>query len=375
MNSPHSAKYIWQQPGWPALRYDLATLAPELSAARRAQGTVLGLAEAVGLEQLAGITNAIWVDEIIATAAIEGEALNLDAVRSSVARKLGLDEGGPVARNVDGLVDVMHDAGSAFADRLDADRLCRWHSALFPGGTSGIRRIEVGRYRPFSDPMQIISGRSGKEVIRYEAPPSLRVAADMDAFIDWFNTLRNAGEDGLIRTALAHLWFETIHPFEDGNGRIGRAIVDLALAQDLGAATRLYSMSRQLRENRRAYYDALNQAQSGALDVTDWVAWFVRQFALACEKSGQIIQAAIAKQRFWAQHASVPLNERQRKAIQKLLDVGDSGFQGGLSAEKYSAITGASKATATRDLTALAEHGLLAVSGQGRATRYALSRA
>lgn len=374
MHTPQSIKYIWQQTGWPTLRYDLAALAQDLGAARRAQGTVIGQAEAIGLEELAGVTNAIWVDEVLATAAIEGERLNLDAVRSSVARKLGLAEGGTVARNVDGLVDVMHDASSAFAGKLDADRLHRWHSALFPGGTSGIRRIEVGRYRSFSDPMQIVSGRPGKEVIHYEAPPSSRVAEEMHAFLNWFDTSKETGEDGIVRAALAHLWFETVHPFEDGNGRIGRAIVDLALAQDLGAPTRLYSMSRQLGENRRAYYDALNQAQSGALDVTAWVGWFTRQFAMACEKSSQIIQVALSKQRFWTQHARVPLNARQRKAIQKLLDVGDGGFQGGLSAEKYGAITGASKATATRDLAALAEFGLLTVSGQGRSTRYALQK-
>lgn len=296
-------------------------------------------------------------------------------MRSSVMRRLGLGQTGPHDRHVDGLVEVISDASTSFDKSLDHDRLNRWQSALFPGGSSGIRRIVVGRYREHDDPMQIVSGSPGRETVHYEAPPSAQVPAEMERFLNWFAATaptpsRPAPMDGLARAAVAHVWFETIHPFEDGNGRIGRAIIDMALAQDQGEPLRLYSLSRQLLESRAGYYDALNEAQRGTGDVTGWVRWFAAQISAACHRSSGIIDQAIKKNRFWADHATEEINARQRKVLQRLLDDGDGGFLGGLNAEKYMKMTGASKATATRDLTALLASNLLWSTGQGKSVRY-----
>ena len=369
------AIYVWQKRDWPKLRFDLEASAAALLEARRMQGEIEGKARAIGIDHAGEVAREVLQQEVLATAAIEGEKLDPAAVRSSVMRRLGLADGGPHDRHVDGLVEVISDATNAFDSPLDTDRLCRWQSALFPGGTSGIRRIAVGRYRDHSDPMQIVSGAPGKEVVHYEAPPSRQVPAEMDRFLAWFSATRPrsgkpAKTDGLARAAIAHLWFETIHPFEDGNGRIGRAIVDMAIAQDHSAPVRLYSLSRQLLDSRRAYYDALNQAQRGDGEVTEWVTWFAQQLSAACRRSGDVIDRAIEKGRFWSDHATVDLNARQRKVLQRLLDDGDGGFLGGLSAEKYMKMSGASKATATRDLTDMLTKGLLWSGGQGKGTRY-----
>ena len=249
------ASYLWQQPGWPQLQTDAAALAPALEAARLEQGRLLGLLDAIGLVSARETARELWVQEALATAQIEGERLDLEAVRSSVARRLGLDDDGAQGanRSVEGLVDVMHDAVERCTAPLDADRLWRWQSALFPGGTSGMARIAVGRWRDHADPMQIVSGPMGREVVHYQAPPSHQVPLEMAQFIAWFESTRPsagapgapgtpdahaapASVNGLVRAALAHLWFETVHPFEDGNGRMGRALADMALAQDLSAA-------------------------------------------------------------------------------------------------------------------------------------------
>jgi Fic family protein len=372
---PIKHRYIWQQPGWPALTFDYQRAGPALSAARRMQGVIEGKAQAIGIERDGQIARAVMEAEVIATAAIEGEQLDPVAVRSSVMRRLGLASTGPQDRNVDGLVDVINDATSRFETPLDDDRLQRWQSALFPGGTSGIRRIAVGRYRDHAEPMQIVSGQPDKEVVHYEAPPSRLIAAEMTRFLTWFAKTtpipgRPPAIDGLARAAIAHLWFESIHPFEDGNGRIGRAIVDMAVAQDHCATVRLCSLSRQLLDSRDGYYDALNAAQRGTGDATHWVVWFAQQYALACERSSNVIDRAIEKARFWGNHAAIELNERQRKVLQRLLDDGDGGFLGGLNAEKYVKITSTSKPSATRDLGGLVKAGLLWTTGQGKAMRY-----
>ncbi len=372
---PIKPRYVWQQPKWPAWRIDYQRVGAALSEARRLQGVVEGKALAIGIASDGEIVRSVMEEEITATAAIEGERLDAAAVRSSVMRGLGLATTGPRDRSVDGLVAVINDATTAFASALDGDRLQRWQSALFPGGTSGLRRIAVGRWRDHVEPMQIVSGMPDKEVIHYEAPPSQRVAAEMARFLDWFDRTapmngRVPQLDGLARAAIAHLWFETIHPFEDGNGRIGRAIVDMAIMQDHPGGVRLVSLSAQLLASRKGYYDALNAAQCGSGDATDWVLWFARQYALACEHSSRVIDRAIEKSRFWAAHAEVILNARQRKVLQRLLDDGDGGFLGGLNADKYMKLTGVSKPTATRDLSYLVGGGLLWTHGQGKAVRY-----
>jgi Fic family protein len=267
------------------------------------------------------------------------------------------------------------DATRHFDRRLDDARLRRWQAALFPGRASGVRRIAVGRYRAHPDPMQIVSGPVGREKVHFEAPASKDVLREMTRFLAWWEATRPdrpaaARMDGIVRAAIAHLWFETIHPFEDGNGRVGRAIVDMALAQDTHGPHRFYSLSRQLMDQRGAYYDALNAAQRGTLDATPWIVFFLEQFRRSCLTSLAVIDTALAKNRFWATHAGVGLNERQRKVLQRLLDAGPDGFEGGMSAEKYGRLTAASKATATRDLRQLLDAGVLAETGQGRATRY-----
>lgn len=375
MRSLEQPRYVWQRPGWPAWRVDYQRAGVALSEARRLQGVIEGKAQAIGIARDGDIVRRVMEDEVTATAAIEGERLDAAAVRSSVMRKLGLASTGPRDRSVDGLVAVINDATAAFGLPLDADRLHRWQSALFPGGTSGLRRIAVGRWRDHAEPMQIVSGMPDREVVHYEAPPSQRVADEMARFLDWFErTAPMKGSaaqlDGLARAAIAHLWFETIHPFEDGNGRIGRAIADMAIAQDHPDGVRLVSLSAQLLASRKGYYDALNAAQCGSGDATDWVIWFARQYALACEHSSHVIDRAIEKSRFWAAHAEFALNPRQRKVLQRLLDDGDGGFLGGLNADKYMKLTGASKPTATRDLAHLVGGGLLWTHGQGKAVRY-----
>jgi Fic family protein len=369
--------YIWQHPEWPDFRHKAEAWARPLAAARLEQGKALGRLQEIGLTESVSVERQIWTDEAVATAAIEGEKLDFETVRSSVMRRLGEEGAGQRAsRNVDGLLDVMQDALRSYRDELGSDRLHRWQAALFPAGTSGITRIAVGRYRDHAEPMQIVSGAIGREKVHYEAPPSTAVPTEMGRFLARWNETRprlKSGVDGIIRAAIAHLWLETIHPFEDGNGRIGRALIDMAIAQDADSPQRYCSMSRQLLANRSAYYDAINAAQRGNLDVTPWVLFFIEQFRSACVASQEIVQAASEKTRFWARISNVQLNERQRKALQRMLDAGKDGFEGGMSAEKYGRLTSISKATATRDLSDLLHAGVLVTTGQLKSTRYWLN--
>ena len=386
---PH---YIWQHPAWPQLTFDATVLAPSLDLARLEQGRLLGLLGAIGLEQATEVQRELWVQEALATAAIEGQQLNLESLRSSVAHRLALADAPGADRSVEGLVQVMQDALANQSAALDVDRLCRWQSALFPGGTSGIARIAVGRLRDHADAMQIVSGPLGREVVHYEAPPSASVAAEMDRFLAWF-AHPDATLNGIARAALVHLWFESIHPFEDGNGRIGRALADMALAQDMYAQdpeanptlVRVFGLAHQMHQKRSAYYDALNNAQrlrgvsvdTQGIDVTEWVQWFVQAFTRACVASQAVVRDATDKAHFRLRAAQCHINPRQNKVLERLLEAGHvgsgGGFLGGMSTDKYAKITGASKATAARDLADLAAHGLLRVEGLGKATRYVVN--
>jgi Fic family protein len=283
-----------------------------------------------------------------------------------------VSDGGPATpRHVDGLLDIMDDALGNASAPLSHERLQAWQAALFPTGFSGMSRIRTGAYREHAEAMQIVSGRPGREQVHYEAPPSPQVQAQMEKLIAWFN---RAGEpDNLARAALAHLWLETIHPFEDGNGRVGRVLVDLALARDSGEASRLIRISQRLLEKRADYYAELERAQHGSLDVTGWMAWFIAQVRAACEQASAAMDASLQKARFWYSHRDKELTPRQRKAINALLDAGPDGYQGGMSTRKYEHLTGASRATASRDLIELAQAGLLRQEGAGRSTRYRLN--
>ena len=362
--------YIWQQPGWPALNYDSAATGAAVNAARRLQGSVEGRLQAIGLRERQQLAAESWASEAVATAAIEGERLDLDAVRSSVCRRLGLEgaKGRRAPRNVEGLLDIMEDAaGNAAAPLTDA-RLQSWQQALFPTGFSGLNPVLVNAYRTHREPMQIISGPLGREKVHYEAPPSKAVPGEMRRFLKWFNGAKEP--EPLARAALAHLWFETIHPFEDGNGRVGRAIVDLTLARDSGDASRTIRISQQLQDNRDEYYDQLKRAQHAALDVTPWVLWFVSQVRSACERAASIVDLSLAKARFWSTHSDKDLNTRQRKVLNALLDAGPGGFEGGMNTRKYEAMASTSRATASRELVELARLGLVLAVGAGRSTRY-----
>lgn len=346
---------------------------PVLSQARVNQGILLGKAQSLGLDSLPATENEVWVSEALATAEIEGEKLNLDAVRSSVARRLGLleESPAPVQRNVEGLLDVMADASQNWHQPLTLERLYGWQAALFPTGYSGLHQIRVGAFR--ETPIAVMSGPAGREKVHYEAPAPDTLMVEMTHFLDWFEQSRaqgGAGEEGLLRAGLAHLWFETIHPFEDGNGRVGRALVDLALAQDTKRPTRLYGLSRQLARERSEYYRQLEQAQKGTMDLTPWLHWFVEQFNDACLDSVRIIEGSLEKANFWATHAGVSLSPAQTKTIKVLLEAGRGGFDGGMSTSKYASLNRVSTATASRDLAALTKAGLLASTGQGKATRY-----
>ena len=399
-NPPTHVPYIWQHPAWPQLTFDAAALPPALDQARLEQGRLLGLLGAIGLEQANAVQRELWVQEALATAALEGEQLNLESLRSSVAHRLALADAPGADRSVEGLVQVMQDALANHSAALDLDRLCRWQSALFPGGTSGITRIAVGRVRSHADAMQIVSGALGREVVHYEAPPSAQVTAEMDSFLAWFAKTRPTGAattdtavNGIARAALVHLWFESIHPFEDGNGRLGRALADMALAQDMHAhdtqanpaLVRVYGLAHQMLKTRAAYYDALNHAQrlrdiapeASTIDATPWVQWFVQAFTHACITSQAVVRDATDKAQFRLRAAQCHVNPRQSKMLERLLEAGHAGsgggFLGGMSTDKYAKITATSKATAARDLANLLAHGLLRVEGVGKATRYAVN--
>ncbi len=365
-------KFIWQRPDWPRFAVQEAEIAALLKDARLAQGRVTGKAQALGLEAVGSAAGEIWAAEALATASIEGETLDLDAVRSSVARRLGLPAPAKArhARNVEGLLDMMEDAVARHAEPLTKERLFAWQAALFPTGRSGLVKIRTGGWRSGSEPMQIVSGPIGREKVHYEAPPARAVPRLMGEFLRWVANSAKDGTDVLVRAALAHLWFETIHPFEDGNGRVGRAIVDLVLARDSAVSMPLYRMSSRLSANRTEYYEELKLAQRGTLDATRWVAWFVGQFRAACRESEETIDGSLAKARFWARLADVSLSDRQRKAVSALLDSGPGGFEGGLSAGKYQNLTSTSRQTASRDLADLVEKGVLRVTGQLKGTRY-----
>lgn len=366
------ASYIWQQPDWPRFVVDMANIALDLELVRQEQGRLMGHVQAIGLDTAQQLEGEVWQQETLATAAIEGEKLDLASVRLSVHWRLGLAERPEVSRDIEGLVEVLQDATRGHAQVLNADRLCRWHAALFPHGVSGITRIAVGRYRDHEDQMQIISGVIGKEVVHYTAPRSADVPREMKVFLTWFKTSKTTVHP-IVRAALAHLWFETIHPFEDGNGRIGRAVMDLALAQDMGQSQRWYSLSAQLFKDRKAYYDALQLAQHGSMDQTAWVRWFVQTLTASCLRTQAIIDDASVKAQFRQLPAYLRANERQRKVLNSLLLAGNGGFLGGMTADKYAKITGISKATATRDLTDMLEQKLLRVEGVGKGTRYAVA--
>ncbi|MGV8078603.1 MAG: Fic family protein [Syntrophales bacterium] len=366
------ARYLWQRSNWTRFRWNSEEMLVGLGECRLLQGKLLNKVTGLGLTLESQAHVEILTEETLKTALIEGETLNLQAVRSSVARKLGLPSAGlPVNRPVDGLVSVLLDATKNFNEPLTKERICGWHASLFPVGYSGMHRIRVGEWRG-DQPMRVVSGPLGKETIHFEAPPSNRIPEEMDRFLGWWNESRGLIE-GILRAGIAHFHFVTLHPFEDGNGRIARALTDMSLSQDDGQSIRYYSLSSHIMAERDAYYRVLERCQKGTGDITEWLVWFLGCFRRAIEQSGEILSGVLDKAEFWKAHAQTPLTERQRKVINRMLDAGRGGFEGGLTTRKYVSIAKVSRATAFREMDQLVKLGILTVNpGKGRSASYDL---
>jgi Fic family protein len=362
--------YIWELEDWPDLAWDSGHLAAQLAQASREQGRLLGKMQSLGFDLRREAQLSTLTEDVVRSSEIEGEKLDTDQVKSSIARRLGMDLGRlePVDRDVEGVVEMMLDATTHYAQRLTTGRLFDWHAALFPAGRSSIHKIAVGRWRDDrSGPMQVVSGPIGRQKVHFEAPPATRVPNEMKRFLKWFEAPGDA--DPLLVAGLAHLWFVTIHPFDDGNGRIARAIADMALARSEQSDQRFYSMSAQIRRERADYYTTLERTQKGTLDVTPWQEWFLSCLRRAIENSQDTLRAVLQKAHFWERHAQQSLNPRQIKVLNKLLD----GFEGKLTTSKWAKLTGCSQDTAYRDILDLVERGALRKDpAGGRSTSYSL---
>ena len=362
--------YIHELGGWPRFHWNEGSVAQRLASVRHRQGRLIGRMASLGFSLRAEAVLDTLTQDVLKSSEIEGENLDKDQVRSSIARRLGMDIGAltPADRNVEGVVETMLDAIQNYQRPLSDERLFSWHAALFPTGRSGVSKIIVGAWRDDnSGPMQVVSGPIGRERVHYEAPQAARLAGEMVAFLKWFN----GGEhlDPVLKSALAHLWFVTIHPFDDGNGRIARAIADMWLARSEGSPQRFYSMSAQIRRERKTYYDVLESTQKGHLDITDWLAWFLACLERAIEGAENTLAGVLLKSQFWNSIKAQALNGRQRLMITKLLD----GFEGKLTSSKWATLTKSSTDTALRDITDLLNRGILARdSAGGRSTSYSL---
>jgi Fic family protein len=362
--------YIWQQPDWPQWQYDQGQLLPVLSKVSYAQGLLLGRVADIGMSQRTHTSLMVLTDDVVKTSAIEGEQLNVASVRSSIARRLGVDIGAlaPVDRHIDGVVDMVLDATQHYQQPLTMERLFAWHAALFPTGYSGLSKIRVGQWRDDAKgAMQVISGAIGKAKVHFEAPPATCIAEEMASFIAWFNCATQ--EPLIIKAALAHLWFVTLHPFEDGNGRIARALADLMLARAEQSDQRFYSLSAQIQSQRSVYYQILEATQKGSMDVTQWLMWFCENLHEAIVQAQLRIDAILVKAGFWQRWSTVVFNSRQIKLINRLLD----GFDGKLTSSKWAAIAKCSQDTALRDINELITVGVLRkLPNAGRSTSYEL---
>jgi Fic family protein len=362
---------LWQLPEWPALTWDDQSLSTLLARVSRKQGHLLGKMEALGFELRDEAHLRTVTEDVIQSSAIEGEELEPDQVRSSIARQLGMDIAGlvPSDRNVDGVVEMMLDATGNYRKPLTEDRLFAWHAALFPTGRSGMQKIHVGAWRDDSEgPMQVVSGPMGREAVHYEAPPADRLSGEITAFLHWFN--RPGDMDPLLISGLAHLWFVTIHPFDDGNGRIARAVADMALARSERSQKRFYSLSAQIQLERNDYYTNLEWTQKGDVDVTRWQTWFLECFLRALDGASETLAAVMTKAKFWERFAKAALNDRQIKVLNRVLD----GFDGKLTSSKWAKLAGCSQDTAGRDIADLMKKGALSKDpGGGRSTSYSIT--
>ena len=363
--------YIHQSKDWPNFFWDNDTLVPYVSKVRDLQGRLIGRMEGLGFELREEAVLETLTEDIVKSSAIEGEFLNPEEVRSSIARRLGLDISGlpDASRDVEGFVEMMFDATQNYKDPLTKDRMCGWHAALFPTGRSGMYKITVGEWRNDEHgPMQVVSGPMGREKVHYTAPEATRLEVEMNRFIEWFNT--DNSMEPVIKSAIAHLWFASIHPFDDGNGRIARAIADSQLARADRTNQRFYSMSAQIMKSKKGYYAVLESTQKGSLDVSQWLVWYFERLNEALEVTDETLSKVLVKAKFWEIHKTTQLNERQVKMINILL--GD--FIGKLHSSKWAKITKVHRDTARRDIQDLIEKGILSDSGEGgRSTNYILN--
>jgi Fic family protein len=364
--------YIYQLPNWPRFTWQQEQIAALLAEVRHRQGRLLGKMESLGFNLQAEASLKTLTLDVLKSSEIEGELLDAEQVRSSIARRLGMDIAGLVAvdRHVEGIVEMMLDATQQYQQSLSEHRLFGWHSALFPTGRSGMHKIVVGAWRDNknNDPMQVVSGAMGKEKVHYEAPDADRLQTEMNRFINWFN--ENTTIDAVIKAAIAHFWFVTIHPFDDGNGRIARAIADMQLARADGTARRFYSMSAQIRKERKEYYDILETTQKGSLDITRWLLWFLQCLDRTIAATDETLGGVLKKAKFWEKHAATSLNDRQRTMLNKLLD----GFEGKLNTSKWAKITKTSQDTALRDIQNLVSKKILEKEADGgRSTSYIIN--
>jgi Fic family protein len=362
--------YLYQNKDWPHFGWDPERLVPHLSTARYKQGLLLGKMQELGYQLKMEATLAALTEETVKSSAIEGEELNPDSVRSSLARRMGLEAAGtgPVDRNVEGIVEMMLDATEKYASPLTKERLFGWHAALFPTGRSGMQKITTGAWR--TGGMEVVSGPIGKEKVHFESPGPKEVGREMTAFLTWYEA-KGTDTEPLIKAGLAHLYFVTIHPFEDGNGRIARTITEMSLARLEDSAQRFYSMSSQIREERKGYYQILESTQKQGMDVTEWLVWFLDCLARAIDKANELTASVLAKEAFWRnlRQKSVDVSERQRRLINRLIE----GFEGKLTTEKWAKLTKTSHDTALRDIQDLIRKGILRQEESGgRSTAYTL---
>jgi Fic family protein len=363
--------YIHEQPAWPDLTWDVSVLAARLAAVRHRQGRLLGRMESLGFDLRTQAGLSTLTADVVKSSAIEGEQLDTNQVRSSIASRLGLQAAGlpTPARHVEGVVEMMLDAVRCAEDPLSHERLCAWQSALFPSGLSHLRRITVGAYRPATaGPMRVVSGPIGRERVHFEAPHADRLGTEMDAFLAWFNA--PPAIDPVLKAGLAHFWFITIHPFEDGNGRIARAIADMALTRADATDQRYYSMSSQIETERREYYLQLERAQRGTTDITPWMSWFLACLGRAVDRADEAQSGVLHKAEIWKRLADRPVNPRQRTVLNRMTDA----FEGHLNTSKYAKLAKCSTDTALRDIRELLAWGVLAQNpAGGRSTSYRLA--
>jgi len=364
--------YVYRQPDWPRLHWNRESLAERLASVRHEQGRLMGRMEALGFKLRQEAVLKTLTEDVLKSSEIEGEHLDAQQVRSSIGRRLGMDIGGlkHVDRNVEGVVEMMLDATRHYDQPLTTERLFAWHASLFPSGRSGMRRIRAGAWRDDSGgPMRVLSGPVGKERMHFEAPVAETLGGEVQTFLSWFNGKTET--DWVVKSGIAHFWFVTIHPFDDGNGRIARAIADMALARSEQSSQRFYSMSAQIRQERSAYYDILEQTQKGTTDITPWMDWFLGCLSRAIEGAQATLATVLTKARFWESLADVSVNERQRLVLNRLLD----GFEGKLTTSKWAKLAKSSQDTALRDIQPLVERGIFVRSaGGGRSTSYDLAR-